>query len=63
MIPRTPDVRERSISLCSCGASHIRGPRYCNDDLFGLPDIDLVAAAQSGLLDGLAGNFVATVSA
>ena len=31
--------------------------------LFGLPDIDFVAAAQSGLLDGLAGNFVATVSA
>lgn len=28
MIPRTPDVRERSISLCSCVASHIRGPGY-----------------------------------
>ena len=28
MIPRTPDVRERSIFLCSCGASNIRGPGY-----------------------------------
>ena len=31
--------------------------------LFSFPDVDLVAATQAGLLDGLAGNFVAAVAA
>ena len=31
MIPRTPDVRERSIFLCSCVASRIRGPWIVSD--------------------------------